>query len=206
MQARKQPDRCALTVRDRFHPLSIGAHWLTVLLLVAVYVLIELHGAFPKGSGARELTKHWHEMLGLAVFAIVFVRLALRAIYPAPAIQPPPPRWQERAARAMHLTLYTFLIIMPLLGWLVLSAKGRPVPFFGLDLPALIDPDKTLAHSLEDIHEAIGTAGYFVIGGHAAAALWHHYLMRDDTLRYMLPRMAWRVRAGSRGPLPRTRA
>src|SRR5690606_32806307 len=119
MQARKQPDRCALTVRDRFHPLSIGAHWLTVLLLVAVYVLIELHGAFPKGSGARELTKHWHEMLGLAVFAIVFVRLALRAIYPAPTIQPPPPRWQEQAARAMHILLYVFLIIMPLLGWLV---------------------------------------------------------------------------------------
>ena len=171
MQARKQPDRCALTVRDRFHPLSIGAHWLTVLLLVAVYVLIELHGAFPKGSGARELTKHWHEMLGLAVFAIVFVRLALRAIYPAPTIQPPPPRWQEQAARAMHILLYVFLIIMPLLGWLVLSAKGKPVPFFGFELPVLIGPDKALAHSLEDIHEAIGTAGYFLIGQFCSAAL-----------------------------------
>lgn len=206
MQVRKQPGRHALIVRDRFHPLSIGAHWLTVLLLVAVYVLIELHGAFPKGSGARELTKHWHEMLGMAVFAIVFVRLALRVIYPAPAIQPPPPPWQKRAAWAMHLTLYTFLIIMPLLGWLVLSAKGKPVPFFGFELPALIGANKALGHSLEDIHEAIGTVGYFLIGGHAVAALWHHYLMRDNTLRHMLPRVTWRAHADSQRPLPRTRA
>jgi len=71
--------------RERFHPLSIGAHWLTALLLVAVHALIELRGIYPKGSAGRELMKTWHEMLGLAVFAIVFARLALRAIYPAPA-------------------------------------------------------------------------------------------------------------------------
>jgi len=206
MQARKHLGRHVLNVRDRFHPLSISAHWLTVLLLVAVYALIELHGAFPKGSEARELTKLWHEMLGLTVFALVFVRLTLRAIYPAPAIQPLPPRWQERAARAMHITLYAFLIIMPLLGWLVLSAKGRPVPFFGLELPALIGPDKAVARSLEDIHEVIGTLGYFLIGGHAAAALWHHYLMRDDTLRHMLPHTARPAHTGSRRAQPRTRA
>lgn len=173
--------------RERFHPLSIGAHWLTVLLLVAVYALIEFRGLYPKGSAGRELMKSWHEMLGLAVFAIAFLRLALRAIYPAPAIQPPPPAWQAMLARAMHVTLYVFLVGMPLLGWLVVSAKGKPVPFFGLELPALIGPDKALARNLEQVHELIGTLGYFLIGGHAAAALWHHYVMRDNTLRHMLP-------------------
>lgn len=180
----------ATTTRERFHPLSIGAHWITVLLLVAVYALIELKGAFPKGSQERELVKLWHEMLGLAVFALVFARLALRAIYPAPAIQPPPPAWQARAAQAMHVALYVFLLVMPLLGWLVLSAKGKPVPFFGLELPALLAPDKALARSLEEVHEVIGTAGYFLISLHAAAALWHHHIQRDDTLRRMLPRAA----------------
>lgn len=193
-------------VRDRYHPLSIGAHWLTVLLLVAVYALIELHGAFPKGSQARELTKAWHEMLGLAVFAVVFARLALRAAYPAPAIQPAPPAWQERAAQAMHLALYVFLVGMPLLGWLVVSAKGKPVAFFGLELPPLMAPDRSLARSLEDIHELIGTAGYFLIGGHAAAALWHHCVLRDNTLAHMLPRAAGATRATTQRSLPRTPA
>lgn len=129
----------AATNRERFHPLSIGAHWLTLLLLVAVYALIELKGVFPKGSEARELAKTWHAMLGLAVFAIVFVRL-------------------------------------------VPSVKGKSASIFGLELPALTAPDRTLARSPEATHVVIGTAGCFLIGLHAAAALWHHHVQRDDTL------------------------
>lgn len=170
-----------------YHPLSIGAHWLTLALLIAVYALIELRGIYPKGSGARELMKTWHGMLGLAVFGLVFVRLALRAIYPTPAITPPPPAWQHRLAEAMHWTLYAFLLVMPLLGWMLLSAKGKPIPLFGLELPALMAPDRGTAKTLEAIHEVIGNLGYALIGLHAAAALWHHYVSRDDTLHHMWP-------------------
>ena len=170
-----------------YQPLSIGAHWLTLALLVAVYALIELRGNFPKGSDARELMKTWHGMLGLTVFGLVFVRLALRAIFPAPAIAPPPPASLHTLARVMHWSLYAFLLVMPLLGWMVLSAKGKPIPLFGLELPALMAPDRDMAESLEGIHEFIGNVGYGLIGLHAAAALWHHYAMRDDTLHRMWP-------------------
>lgn len=175
------------TTPPRFHPLAIGAHWLTLALLIAVYALIELRGVFPKGSAAHDAMKTWHFMLGLGVFGLVFVRLALRAFATVPPISPPPPAWQQAAASAMHVALYAFLVAMPLLGWLVLSAKGKAVPFFGLDLPALLAPDKTLARTLENLHETIGTFGYLLIGVHAAAALLHHYLVRDDTLRRMSP-------------------
>ena len=87
----------------------------------------------------------------------------------------------------MHLALYAFMIGMPLLGWLAVSAKGDPVAFYGLQLPLLIGQDKGLSRSLKEVHEAIGTAGYFLIGLHAAAALLHHYVLRDNTLVRMLP-------------------
>lgn len=87
----------------------------------------------------------------------------------------------------MHGLLYAFLILMPLLGWLTLSAGGKPIPFFGLELPALVGPDKALASTVKEIHETIGTVGYYLIGLHAAAALYHHYFVHDDTLRRMLP-------------------
>jgi cytochrome b561 len=176
---------------DRYGSLSIAMHWLMLALLVGVYACINLADAFPKGSDARADWKTWHYMLGLGVFALVAVRLATRVFSgPAPAIEPRIARWQQQMALVIHLTLYLFMIAMPLLGWLTLSAKGEAIPFFGLQLPPLIGQDKSLAHSIEDIHETIGTIGYYLIGLHAAAALFHHYVMRDNTLTRMLPRVA----------------
>jgi len=174
---------------NRYHPLSIGAHWLTLALLVVVYTLIELHGFYPKGSSMREALKTWHFMFGLVVFCIVLARLVARASFRAPPIEPPLPPWQQQLAAAMHVVLYVFLVAMPLLGWVTLSAKGQPIPFFGLELPALLAPDKALGKSLEAIHKTFGTVGYYLIGLHALAGLYHHYVTRDNTLRRMLP---WR--------------
>jgi cytochrome b561 len=179
-------------INDRYHPLSIAAHWLTLVLLIAIYALIELRDFFPKGSDPREAMKTWHAMLGLTVFGITFVRLAARCFSHAPGIEPALPAWQQFLARAMHVALYVFLIVMPLLGWLMLSAKGKAIPFFGLDLPALLAPDKALGKSIEDIHGLIGNIGYFLIGLHALAGVGHHYLLRDNTLRRMSP---WRLRS-----------
>jgi cytochrome b561 len=71
--------------------------------------------------------------------------------------------------------------------WLTLSAKGEPIPFFGVELPALLSPDKALAKQIKEVQKTIATVGYAVIGQHAAAAIYHHYSMRDNTLRLMLP-------------------
>ena len=78
-------------------------------------------------------------------------------------------------------------MVMPLLGWMVLSAKGRVVPVFGLELPALMAPNHTLAETLEELHETIGTIGYYLIGLHVLAALVHHFILRDKMVRRMLP-------------------
>ena len=172
---------------DRYGVLAIGLHWLMLLLLAAVYASMELRGIFPKGSALYNGMKMWHYMLGLSVFGLVWIRLAARWSTPAPAIRPALPPWQMRASFWMHVALYLLMIVMPLLGWLTLSAGGKPVPFFGLELPALIAESKANAKQIKDIHETIATAGYFLIGLHAAAALFHHYLVGDNTLKRMLP-------------------
>lgn len=173
----------------RYGSLSIGIHWLMLLLFIAVYGTINLHELFEKGSYLREALKTWHFMLGLLVFVLVWLRLAARLSGPTPAIVPELPKLQQQSSGLLHLALYLLMIGMPLSGWLMLSAAGKPIPFFGLELPALIAENKDLAKQIKEVHEFVGTTGYFLIGLHAVAALYHHYLRHDNTLTRMLP---WR--------------
>lgn len=177
----------ASTSASRYSGLRIGLHWAIALLIAAAYALIELREIYPKGSDPRELMKTLHFMLGLSVLFLAVLRIAAALGSPKPAIVPAPPAWQHALAGATHGLLYLLMLGLPLLGWLLLSAAGKPVPFFGLELPPLIGPDKATAETLKELHELIGQAGYALIGLHTAAALYHHYLVKDNTLRRMLP-------------------
>lgn len=168
--------------------MPVALHWLMLALIVVVYATMEFKSVYPKGSEGRDMLAHWHYTFGLSVFALAWLRLLVRLAGDEPAVEPPLPAWQARAARAMQWVLYALMIGLPLLGWLVLSAKGTPVTVFGTALPALAGEDKALAKVAKEIHEAAATAGYGLIGLHAAAALFHHYVRRDNTLRIMLGR------------------
>ncbi|WP_414902655.1 cytochrome b [Sphingomonas flavalba] len=174
-------------IRQRFNSLSIALHWVMVLLISAVYATILLRENYPKGTDIREGLKAWHFMLGLTVLALVIIRLIARLSSRRPPISPEPPAWQSLLASATHFALYAFMLAMPVAGWVILSASGKTIPFFGLELPALVGQSKALAGQVKELHETVGTIGYFLIGIHALAALFHHYVVKDDTLRRMLP-------------------
>lgn len=170
-----------------YSKLTIFLHWFMLLLLIAVFATIELRGMFPKGSDGRNLIKMWHFMLGLSVLVFAVVRLANRLFSTTPPIVPKLPVWQEKLAKILHVILYIFILAMPIAGWLILSAAGKPVPFFGLELPPLIGQDKALAEQIEELHKTVGTAGYYLIGFHALAGIYHHFIAKDNTLKRMLP-------------------
>lgn len=172
----------------RYGMASIALHWLMLIVIAAVYACIELNENFPKGSDLRVGLKNWHFMLGLTVLLLVAVRVVLRLTGETPPITPALPRWQVVLSRVMHIGLYALMIGMPLLGWLTLSASGKTIPFFFGQLPALVNESKFIAEWAKEIHETGGNIGYFLIAAHAAAALFHHYFVRDNTLRRMLPR------------------
>ena len=172
---------------DRYGSISMALHWAMLLLIASVCACIELRGIFPKGSDPRLAMSTWHFMLGLSVLFLALLRLILNITSPTPRIIPDPPKWPKLSSKIMHITLYALMIGLPILGWFLLSAKGKQIPFFGLNLPALIDKNKDLAKTIQEIHETGGTLGYYLIGSHAAVALFHHYVMRDNTIKRMLP-------------------
>jgi len=168
---------------SRYSPILIGLHWFMFVLLIAVYVTMEFRGMFPKGSDPRELMKALHFMFGITVLILVVVRLGVRLSSATPAIVPAPKPLENVLAKITHLSLYAFMIFMPIAGWIILSAEGHGVPFFGLELPPLVSENHDLAEQVEHWHGLVGEIGYYLIGLHVLAGLFHHYVKRDNTLK-----------------------
>ncbi|WP_268801113.1 cytochrome b [Pseudomonas huanghezhanensis] len=172
----------------RYNRLSLTLHWLMLGLFIGVYACIQLKGLAPRGSTLRSAALGMHGLFGLSVFALVWLRLLGRLMNKAPTITPTPPGWQLGLASLMHALLYALMIATPILAWLMLAAAGKPVPYFEFFIPAPVAVDPALARQLKSWHELVGNAGYWLIGLHAVAGLFHHYVVRDNTLRRMLPR------------------
>ena len=130
----------------------------------------------------------WHKWAGVSVFMLVWLRLLWRVINPPPAYPDNMSIWMQRLAHAGHAVLYGLMVIIPISGWLLSSAKGVQTVWFGvLPLPDLIDKNKELGHLLHELHEALNYLMLFLLAGHIAAALKHHGIDRDDILKRMLP-------------------
>jgi cytochrome b561 len=168
-----------------YHPASIFLHWLVFLLVIAAFITIELKGQFPKGSEPRELCKSIHGLFGQLIFIAMAIRLAIRLKYGAPAPSNPMPMIAS-AAKAMHWALYALLLISPIFGILYFQYAGKEIHFFGLVWPQFVTPNPENKKLVEGIHEFLGNSLYFLIGLHAIAGLWQHYVIKDDTLRRML--------------------
>lgn len=166
---------------------QICFHWLVFLLVVVTYAAMELKGFAAKGTPARETMTLIHYTAGLSVLVLMVIRIGLKIANRDPDIIPTPPRWQIVASKALHGVLYLMFLALPVLGVLTLYFGQVQWSFFSLPMP--VDPvgHPELKQNLKDIHELIANAGYFIVGAHAAAALFHHYVMRDNTLFRMLP-------------------
>ena len=172
---------------NRYGSLSIMMHWVMFILIAATFAAIECRVFFEKGTEMRDLFKAWHFSLGLIILAMVLIRLYFRFTQISPSITPALPNMQQRAAKAGHFLLYAFMLIIPITGWLMLNAYGKPAVLLGLDLPMLIESNKQIGSYLFDFHETAASAGYLLIGAHAIVSLLHHYVQKDDTLTRMLP-------------------
>jgi len=166
---------------------AIALHWLVAALIV---------GAFTIGLIAVELAVSpqklklysWHKWIGVSIALLALVRIGWRFWHPAPALPSGMRRWEQHVASGTHVLLYALLLAIPVTGWLMSSASGFPVVYFGvLPLPDLVAKDKALADALKLVHYALNKTLLVLVVLHVAAALKHHVLDRDDVLVRMLP-------------------
>ena len=173
----------------RWAAVSQLLHWATLGLIVWIawlgLTMVDLPNT-PAKINAYAL----HKSLGLTLLALVAVRVAWRLFAGAPRPVRGTPAWQERIAALTHVGLYVLLLAIPLSGWLFNSASGYPLQWFRkFNLPALAGRDEALAALARNVHEWGFWLLVALVAAHAGAALFHHFVQRDDTLLRMLPRL-----------------
>jgi cytochrome b561 len=165
-----------------------AVHWSTLLLIAAAYIAI--WGSYAVATKEQEaFLTQLHRSLGVTVFVLTVFRLGWRWHARIPSLPADLPAIQKVAARVAEYFLYALLLIQPILGILYINARGRRVDFFFLgELPPIVGPDKVLAKQAVAAHDIVAYVLLTFIGLHTAAALFHHFVRRDDVLKAMLPR------------------
>ena len=166
---------------------ALALHWLVALVIFAALPLGLYMHELPLSPRKLQLYSY-HKWLGISALLLVLIRLAWRGLHRPPAIAATTPRWQQMAAHGTHTLLYLLMLIVPFSGWLMSSALGFPVVWFGvLPLPDLVGKDKELGEALKIVHAWLNYGLLTLVALHVAAALQHHFIERDDTLQRMLP-------------------
>jgi cytochrome b561 len=165
-----------------------AVHWSTLLLIAAAYIAI--WGSYAVATKEQEaFLTQLHRSLGVTVFVLTVFRLGWRWHARIPSLPAGLPAIQKVAARVAEYVLYALLLLQPTLGILYINARGRRVDFFFLGgLPPIVGPDKVLAKQAIAAHDIVAYVLLTFIALHAAAALFHHFVRRDNVLNAMLPR------------------
>jgi cytochrome b561 len=163
-------------------------HWLTALFVIAGWLLGQFSHALPSGP-ARDLGFFMHMTLGQCVIVLLVIRLIWRIANP-----PPPPevtplgQLVEAAAKLSHFALYALLVVVPCLGIIVQLKRGHDLPVLGFwEFTSPWPVDRAMAREILTVHYYLANTLLILAGIHASAALVHHWIWRDRTLKRMLP-------------------
>jgi cytochrome b561 len=180
-----------------YGPVAMAFHWLTALLVLAAFMLSPGGSEVRVYAPERDFERALHELIGLSVFALTLLRLAWKTIAPSPTLPPIAP-WMNAISKLVQWALYVLLVITPLTAIVGAWLEGHPLTLGVLgNVPPLLVKNAPLGHRIAKLHTVLGDVVIWLAGLHACAALFHHFVLRDDVLASMLPA---RWRAGLRRP------
>jgi cytochrome b561 len=166
---------------------AVLLHWLTAATIVGLFALgwwmVDLSYYDTWYKRAPDL----HKAIGVLLFGAMLLRLAWRSVNRSPDPEPNSNPWMPRLARGMHDLLYLLVLSLMLSGYLISTADGRAVSVFDLfDLPALVTGLPGQADVAGKVHWYLALTLAILAAVHALAALKHHFIDRDRTLKKML--------------------
>lgn len=165
-----------------------GLHWLTAaLVLIMVPIGIVMANVSLGSSG--DVLYDIHRSIGAILIPLVLIRLAYRLTVPPPPLPDDIPAPQRLAANLMHWSLYTLLVVQGFVGWIATSAYRAPIKVFWLfELPPIWPVDQPFSEKMFGVHKWLGIVLTLLVCVHIVAALYHHFVRKDDVLTRMVGR------------------
>jgi superoxide oxidase len=174
--------------RKRFDQITILLHWLTVILITVQFGSAWLRGAVHHETGLAATILTIHRTAGMLTWFIGLIRLVWRHNFAyLPPFPESMPKAQQAMAKANEYGLYLLLFLQPITGLFGTLFHGQPFELFIWNVPALFAPNPEIRVLFVEAHEFGAKALIALIGLHAAAALFHQFVLRDDVLQRMLP-------------------
>lgn len=174
------------TGTPRYAKVAIWLHWLIGIAVLANIALAMLTEGMPKETHRAAMGVH--KALGIAILALTVLRIVWRLGHKPPPLPSGTPGWQRPLSKAVHFLFYLLLILLPLSGWVWMSAADRPIDFFGLfTVPNIVGPNENLADTMHDRHELLGLTMLGLAALHILAALKHQFVDRTGLIGRMNP-------------------
>jgi cytochrome b561 len=166
----------------RYGAVAQAFHWITVVLVLWAWLIAGTWGRGGQSSPILAL----HETLGLTVFCLVLLRLVWRFFDRRPA-DPPMPGFMALASKLVHGLLYALLVGIAASAIVGSWLEGHSVTVYGIGVGPFLTTSRSAGHQVLEIHQLLGTTIIWLAALHAAAAIFHHVVLRDRVLRQMLP-------------------
>ncbi len=171
----------------KFGAVSQGFHWGVAAIVFTLLPLGWYMHDLPRGIEKYRLVE-LHKSLGLLVLGLMIGRSLWRAFNPPPPLPAGLPNWEHRAAQLSHWGIYAVIFAQVMIGMSIVWAANSPLTFFGwFALPSPVSPDKAMQELAEEAHEILAYALCVLLAVHIGAALRHHFVLKNDILRRMLP-------------------
>ena len=175
-----------MEVRHEYHSAAKYLHGALILLIAIQFVTAWTMPGVRRGSVSSLVNTHMS--FGVVILPFALLLLGMRFFRPVHKGEMETPGLQERTAIAVHYLLYALLILVPFSGWAYASSRGITVSLFGVfDLPQIFTNGSSFGRALGGLHGALATLIGFIVLIHAAAALYHHVLLKDSVLTRMIP-------------------
>ena len=189
MEANQTTTRSLGNTANSWGSVAKSFHWLLALLILCQLVLGKVAADFRLSPLKLDLFV-WHKSIGITILLLVILRFAWRLGNPPPYAPAGIPAWETKLAHIGHSLLYVLMFAVPVTGWWISDTSRIPFKAYWLvPVPDLMTADKGMSELASNVHDVLTNMLLLVVLIHIAAALRHHFFVRNEVLIRMLP---WR--------------